>query len=332
VTQTLGQSLMAIAGLGAVTLGTLGAMQGDMTFGALIAVLSLVWKVLTPLQALYANSAQIVGFQTSKAQSDRVLALPEEMVRGVGQSHQKSLRGQISISGVTHRYDAVSAPVLTQVSLEVEANEFVVIGGGSNSGKTTLLNLMNGFNQPSIGLIQIDGIDLRQIAVDDLRRSITYGMAQPELFYGTVFQNFRLAAPALSREEVMAALEMLGLKTEIDSFPEGLDTRLSEGFRAAQPQSVLRAIGLARALARGGSACLLNEPLAGLDALRAEALVAALRQLKGQRTFVVATQDLGVAQLADRFVYLQNGRVVANDMGRTGLKKFTAFVNQSGAE
>ncbi len=332
ITQNLGQSLMAVAGLGAVSLGTLSAMQGDMTFGALIAVLSLVWKVLTPLQSLYANSAQIVAFQTSKTQSDRVLALPEEMVRGVGQSHQKTLRGRISVSGVTHRYDAASAPVLSQISLEIEANEFVVIGGGSNSGKTSLLSLLNGFYQPSIGMIQIDGIDMRQIAVDDLRQSITYGLSQPELFYGTVFQNFRLAAPSLSRDEVMQALEMIGLKAEIESFPEGLDTRLSETFRAAQPLSVLRAIGLARALARGGSVCLLNEPCAGLDAMRVDALVSALRQLKGQRTFIIATQEPEVAKLADRLVYLQNGRVVANDVGQAGMKKFAALVNRSGAE
>ncbi|MEM9577932.1 MAG: ABC transporter transmembrane domain-containing protein [Pseudomonadota bacterium] len=332
VTQNLGQSLMATAGLGAVVLGTLSAMQGAMTFGALIAVLSLVWKVLTPLQSLYANSAQIVAFQTSKTQSDRVLALPEEMVRGVGQSHQKTLRGRISVSGVTHRYDAASAPVLSQVSLEIDANEFVVIGGGSNSGKTTLLSLLNAFYQPSIGVIQIDGIDMRQIAVDDLRQSITYGLSQPEFFYGTVFQNFRLAAPSLSREEVLQALERIGLKSEIEGFPEGMDTRLSETFRAAQPLSVLRAMGLARALARGGSVCLLNEPCAGLDAKRTEMLVKALRQLKGERTFIIATQEPEIVKLADRLIYLQNGRVVANDVGKSGMKKFAALVNRSGAE
>lgn len=330
VTQNLGQSLMAVAGLGAVSLGTLSAMSGAITFGALIAVLSLVWKVLTPLQSLYANSAQIVGFQNSKLQSDRVLALPEEMVRGVGQSHQKTLRGQISVAGVTHRYDAASTPVLSQVSLEIEANEFVVLGGGSNSGKTSLLNLMNGFYQRSIGVIQVDGIDLRQIAVDDLRQSVTYGLSHAELFYGTVFQNFRLAAPSLSRDEVMQSLDMLGISAEIEKFPDGLDTRLSESFRAAQPQSVLRAIGLARALTRGGSICLLSEPCAGLDPMRSDALANALRQLKGQRTYIVATQDPEVAKLADRYVYFQGGRVVANDVGQAGMKKFTALVNRTG--
>ena len=128
----------------------------------------------------------------------------------------------------------------------------------------------------------------------------------------------------------MDALKMLGIGDEIDTFPEGLDTRLSETFRASQPLSLLRAIGLARALAREGSVCLLNEPCAGLDSLRTEAVIHALRQLKGQRTFVVATQNAEVAKLADRFVYLQNGRVVANDVGSAGLKKFTALVKRSG--
>lgn len=331
VTQNLGQSLMAIAGLGAVALGTLSAMQGDMSFGALIAVLSLVWKVLTPLQALYANSAQIVAFQNSKIQSDRVLNLPEEMVRGVAQIHQKKLSGQISVSGVTHRYDSASAPVLSQVSIDIDANEFVVLGGSSNSGKTTLLNLLHGFYQPSIGLIQIDGLDLRQIAVDDLRRSLSYGLSQPELFYGTIYQNFKLAAPYLSRDEVRDILAQMDVCDEVDSFPDGLDTRLTENFRKTLPLSTVRALGLARTIARGGSVCMLNEPLAGLDAPRSRALARTLESLKGTRTFIVATQDMNIARMADRYVYLQHGRVAANDLGHAGLKKFTALLNQKGA-
>ena len=331
VTQNLGQSLIAIAGLGAITLGTLSAMQGTMSFGALIAVLSLVWKVLTPLQALYANSSQIISFRNSKAQSDRVLNLPEEMVRGVAQNHQKILKGQVSVSGVTHRYDSASAPVLSQVSIDIEANEFVILGGSSNSGKTTLLNLVQGFYQPSIGLIQLDGLDLRHIAVDDLRRSVSYCLSQPELFYGTIYQNFKLAAPFLSRDDVHSSLTQLGLKDEIDSFPDGIDTRLSEAFRSTLSHSTLRALGLARALARGGSICMLNEPFAGLDTEHSDALIGALEDLKGSRTFIVATQDSITARIADHYVFLQNGRVAVDDLGTAGHKKFNALLNRAGA-
>ncbi|ABG33198.1 ABC transporter ATP-binding protein [Roseobacter denitrificans] len=331
VTQNLGQSLMAIAGLGAVILGTLSAMQGTMSFGALIAVLSLVWKVLTPLQALYANSAQIVSFQNSKTQSDRVLNLPEEMVRGVAQNHQKTLKGQISVSGVTHRYDSASAPVLSQVSMDIKANEFVVLGGSSNSGKTTLLNLLQGFYQPSLGSIQIDDLDLRHIAVDDLRRSVSYCLSPPELFYGTIYQNFKLAAPSLSRDDVIEALVQMDLLEEIDGFTDGLDTRLSEAFRSTLPLSTLRALGISRTIARGGSVCMLNEPFAGLDTKHRAALLRTMQDLKGSRTFIVATQDISVAQLADHYIFLQNGRVVADDLGNAGLKKFNALLNRTGA-
>ncbi|AXI49042.1 hypothetical protein C1J03_21785 [Sulfitobacter sp. SK012] len=157
MSQNIGQSLMAFAGIGAVCLGTLSAIAGDLSFGALIAIMSLVWKILSPLQALYASIPQIFSFQKSKAQSDRVLAIPGELVRGVTQSHQKTFNGQISLNGVTKRYDASSSPALSQLTLNINPKEFVVLCGNDSSGKTTLLNLLCGFYQPTIGTALLGG-------------------------------------------------------------------------------------------------------------------------------------------------------------------------------
>ena len=324
ISQNIGQSLMAVAGIGAVYLGTISALSGDLSFGALIAIMSLVWKILSPLQALYSSIPQIFGFLKSKEQSDRVLGIPEELVRGVAQSHQKTFKGKLSLSGVTKRYDASSNPALSQLTLNIEPNEFVVLCGGDSSGKTTLLNLLCGFYQPTIGTALLDGVDIRQIPVDDLRKSVTY--SQPDLFYGTVFQNFRLAAPSLTEAQVTQSLGDMNLGDIVSGFPEGIHTRLSETFRDKQTTSTLRALALARSFARGGSVLLLNEPTYSLDPVRRSALVKTLNQIKGQRTILVASQDPEIIRLADRYIYLDEGRLVVNDVGRAGAKKLYALL------
>ena len=327
LSQNISQSLMTVAGIGAVYLGTLSAMAGDMSFGALIAIMSLVWKILTPIQALYSNTPQIFGYLRSKNQSDRVLAIPEELVRGVAQSHQKTFSGRISFSGVTHRYDTSAIPALSQISVDVEAQDFTVMCGGEGSGKRTVLDLICGFYQPTIGTVKLDDVDIRQIPVDDLRRAVTY--TQPDLFYGTIFQNFRLAAPSLTEDDVNRALRGMGLEEVVASFPEGIHTRLSEAFRSSLPTSTLRALALARGFARGGSVLLLNEPTHNLDAIRREALVNCLRREIGQRTIIVASNDPGIIQLANRYIYLDQGRVVLNDIGKTATKKLKAFLDRN---
>ncbi len=327
LSQNIGQSLMAIAGIGAVCLGTLAAMAGDLSFGALIAIMSLVWKILTPLQALYSNMPQIFGYLKSKDQSDKVLAIPEELVRGVAQSHQKTFFGGVSLNGVTQRYDASSVPALSQITLDIAPNEFTVVCGDESSGKSTLLNLICGFYQPSIGTVQLDGVDIRQIPVDDLRRAVTY--AQSDLFYGTVFQNFRLAAPSLTEEDVEAALRAMGLEDVVASFTDGIHTRLSEAVRSGLPTSTLRSVALARSFARGGSVLLLNEPAHNLDVIRRQALLRCLHRDKGQKTIVVASQDPDIIQLADRFIYLDQGRVVVNDVGSSAAKKINALIHRN---
>jgi len=327
LSQNIGQSFMAVAGIGAVCLGTLAAMDGSLSFGALIAIMSLVWKILTPLQSLYSNAPQIFGYQRSKTQSDRVLAIPEELIRGVGQSHQKTFSGQVSFAGVTHRYDSSSVPAISQASLNVEAQELAVICGDENSGKTTLLNLLCGFYRPTVGTIQLDDVDIRQIPVDDLRRAVTY--AQPDLFYGTVFQNFRLAAPSISEAEAESALKEMGLEDVVAGFPEGIHTRLTEAFRARVPISTLRAMSLARSFARGGSVLLLPEPTQNLDTNRRKALLECLARRKGECTMITATQDPDIIRLANRYIYLDKGRVVVNDVGDSAAKKIKALMKHS---
>lgn len=328
VVQSAGQGLMTVAGLGAVYLSTVSAIAGDMSFGQLIAVMSLVWKTLSPLQSLFSNASQIASFLSSRTQFDQVLGLPEEVVRGAAQSHQKHFDGHISFVGVTHRYAGAATYALSQVSLSIDPGECVLLGGGNSSGKTTFANLITKLYQPLAGSIHLDRIDIRQIAIDDLRRAITYVQPTPEFFYGTIHQNFRLAAPAITEAQVERTLDDLNLLYTIRQLPDGIHTRLTEAFRADLPDATLRGLSLARGLARESPVTVLYEPNAGLDDEVKSGLAHTLRAAKGKRTFIIASLDPVHMEIADRFVFLDQGRVVLNDSTSAGYKKFTTLSNK----
>lgn len=325
INQSFAQSLMGLAGIGSIFYSTHAAMAGDMSFGALIAVIALVWKVLGPIQALYGSLPQILAYRRSRQQADKVLGLPEERVRGLNKAHQKTLSGRVAVHAVTYRPDPARPPALSQVSLTIRQGELVLVYGTDAASRSALLDLIGGLHNPTMGTVEHDGIDMRQIAVDDLRRSVSHHLQNSDFFYGTLLQNFRLAVPSIDEAAMRAALGQLHLEADIDAFPEGIDTRMTEAFKANLPRGILPALSLARTMARDAPLYLFDEPTARLDDARRTAFRAWLKGRKRTRTVVVATPDRSFLSLADRVVYLDRGRVAVNDAGPAGLKKLDAM-------
>lgn len=326
--QALGQGLMAVSGIGAVFLGTHLAMQAELSFGALIAIMTLVWKTLSPIQALYTNLPQVQGFIRSRRQIDRVLSLPEEFVRRAAHSEFKSFKGALSLKGVSHRFPRAPEPSLTQVSLDIRPGECVAICGQNGSGKSVLLDLIDGLFTPTAGSLTFDRVSYHQIAVDDLRHMISYARQEPVFFHGTIWQNFQLAAPTLTRAEAMAAIATMRLESELARLPDGLDTRLSETLRRNLSPATVRGLALARCLCKPAALYLLDDPAAGLDDLRRAALATWLAQMRGRHTVLLASQSDEHLRLADRFVFLDAGRVIMNDEGHAGRKKLAALISR----
>ncbi len=322
--QSLAQTITALATVGAVAISAYGALSGSLTFGALIASIALVSKVFAPLQALYSSFPQILSFRTSRVQADRVLGLVEEMELGLEQSHQKTLTGAVSFAGVTYRSDPLNAPLLSQASFNCKPGELVVVMGSDTAARTAVLDLIDGLYSPLAGTIEHDGIDIRQIAKDELRKSITYATYEKALFYGTVAQNFRLAAPSLSDEAIEQALYDVGLNEDRDLLPEGSATRLNDRLLGRLPDEAKKTLTLARAMARPSSLTLFSEPTNGLNDARRSYFKQWLHKQKGNRTVVIATADRSFVQLADRFIFLNGERVAVHDTGDAGRKKILA--------
>lgn len=329
--QSLGQTLSALATTGAIILCAHAAMSGALSFGALIASIALVSKVFGPLQALYSGFPQLMSLQASREQADRVLSLPQEVELGLGWSHQKALSGSITFSSVTHRPDPLRPAILSHARLAFNPGEVVVILSSDTAARTAVLDLIDGLTSPIGGTIEHDGIDIRQIARDELRRSVTYATYEKSLFYGTVAQNFRLAAPSLSDMEIQASLDRMGLRQGHGILPDGVQTRLSDEALSQMPDEILRSLALARSMARPASVYLFSEPTNGLNDTRRQAFKTWVKDQAGSHTVIIATADRSFLNIADRFIYLNAGQVAVNDTGDVGRKKLLAALKTLGA-
>ena len=324
--QSVSQSIVALGSVGAIIISAHGAVSGSMTFGALIASIALVSKVLAPVQALQSSLGQLVGFRKSQVQADRVLALPEEMELGLRQSHQKTLQGGITFKGVGYRPDPLNPALLTAAALDTKPGELVVVMGRDVASRTAVLDLVSGLASPSTGAIEHDGIDIRQIARDELRKSVSYATYDPRLFYGTISQNFRLASPALTDADISRRLDAIGIADDINALPDGVRSRLNDRLLATLPGEVVKCLTLARTMIRPSSIYLFSEPTNGLSQPRRAQFKSWLEEQRGHSTVLIATADRSFLQMADRVIFLNGDRVVVNDTGAAAIKKVQAVL------
>lgn len=325
VTQTFGQSLMTAAGVGVVGLGTAQALAGELSFGGLIAVMALVWRFLSPLQALYAASGQIEGFTRSRRQVDRVLALQEEFVRGAATSRLKAFSGRLAFVNVTHRFNAALDPALAGISFAVEPGELVMICGNGGAGKSTLLNVATRLYTPTAGSVQLDGIDYRQIAADELRDAVACDLQSPEFLHGTIRQNMQMAQPTATDADIWGWLDRLGLGEEVRRLEDGLETRLTEARLKRLSPALVKGFSLARCLLRPAPIYLFAEPCIGLDSTREKAFLDVVAGMKGRRTVMMVTNRPSHFPLADRLLMLDRGRLVVNETGPAARRKVAAL-------
>lgn len=310
--QTVSQGLVVIAGALTVGIGAHMVLEGDLTPGALIAVMTLVWRVLQPLQSVFLSLNRIGQTRDSFMQINGLMKLATERQPGVLPTFFRKFRGRLVMKRVAFRFSAKAEPALLGVDLTIEPGQFVVITGPSGAGKSTLLKMMARLYQPQGGFVTLDDLDLRQLDVAELRHAIGYVPQKPHFFYGTVSQNMKLANPAAQTEDMIKALEDVGVLDTHKDISAVLDTRLSADISNRFSPGFAQQMMLAQALVKNPSIYLMDEPGNGLDFESDEALKRLFKRIKGKATMVVVTQRPSHMKLADRIVVLNNG-VVAGD-------------------
>lgn len=307
ITSALSQGIVGLAGIGVLTFGALSVISGSMTTGALIATLALLWRALGPLQNGFLAFTKFREIRDSVRLVNQLMRLKSEPVNIASRLFDAAYDGNIQFQRVSFRYANSADPALVGVNFSVPKGRMLAILGSNSSGKSTILKLIAGMYQPQGGSISIDGLDVRQIDAMDLRRKIAYVPQVPEVFYGTIKQNLRLADPMASEETIAEVCDQVGLTPMLARLPDGIDTRLGDRQSDALPKGFVQRLSIARALVRGSKVLLLDEPEQNLDEDGDRMFIDLIQSLKGKIAIVLVSHRPSHIRLADQAIVLNGG-------------------------
>lgn len=320
ILNSVSQSLMTLAGAATVGFGTLMVMKGDMTIGALIATMALIWRVLSPLQGAFLSFFKFQQLSKSIAQINQLMRLKTESHSGQAGLLLAKLIGHIKVERVSFRYSPEDDPALLGVSFDVQPGEMVAICGNTGAGKSTLIKLIAGMYRPQAGSFSIDDMDIRQLNAMDLRRSISYVPQITHMFHGTIAQNMRLNNVLATDDELRDAANEAGVLDDINALPEGFNTRIGDNTGDHFPPGFMRALSMARAFVNPAQILLLDEPGASLDDDSDQRLIRQLHKLKGKRTIIMVSHRPSHIRIADKAVLMDQGTVQTVDEPDTIIK------------
>jgi len=316
---TLSHVLMIAAGTATIAFGVFRVFEGEMTVGALVASMILVWRVLAPLQTGLVTLGRLTQVRSSIGQINNLMTMkPEGSADRVSISDRR-VEGRVAFSRVSMRYSAAADPALVGLSFTVEPGEVVSVIGGNGSGKSTMIKLMLGIYTPQAGSIRVGRRDVRQFDPIELRRTIAYVPQEAEFFYGTIAQNLRLADPVASDEDLRWAVNQAGIIDDVLALEEGsgkwrrtgFEVRIGDARTWQLPGSLLQGLNLARGYLKRAPVLLLDEPGVGLDTVGDKKLMETIESLRGRTTVFLVTHRPSHRRLADKTVWLDGGHLRA---------------------
>jgi ATP-binding cassette, subfamily B, bacterial len=309
-----------------VWLGSTQVQAGELTIGELLIFLSYLAQLYEPLNQLSHVGATVSNasagtqrvFEILDAKQDvidapdaRPIQRPKSYARGI-QSPQATpepliAQGTIAFDQVSFCYQNKQV-VLKNVSFELRTGQSLAIIGPSGVGKTTLLNLLPRFYDPTEGVVRLDGVDLRKLRIKDLRSQIALVPQEPLLLPITVAENIAYGKPDATPEEIQAAARAANADVFIQKLPHGYQTVVGEGAARLSVGEKQR-LNLARAFLKDAPILILDEPTSALDA-ESEALVtASVEELMKNRTTLIVAHRLSTIEHVDRILVLKNGTV-----------------------
>jgi ATP-binding cassette subfamily B protein len=283
-------------------------LSGALTLGDLLLVMGYLAQLYGPLNTLSNSKATL---QSSLASAERAFSILDEapdVVERPGAQPLTRASGAVAFRDVSFAYRE-NHPVLHDVSFEVDPGTRVGISGETGAGKTTLMSLLTRFYDPTTGEILLDGIDLRDYKLTDLRNQFAIVLQEPVLFSTSIAENIGYARPSASEGEVVEAAKAANAHEFIVDLPRGYGTEVGERGMSLSGGERQR-IALARAFLRDAPILILDEPTSSVDTRTEAAIMEAMERLMhGRTTFMIAHRVSTLAS-CDARLELADGRVV----------------------
>jgi len=303
--------LFGIMNLSTVVVMWFGAIRvdsGAMPIGDLTAFLSYIAQILISVMMATALFAMVPRAAASAERIQAVLDMPPSVADPATPALPPAGNGRIEFRDVEFRYPGAESAVLSGISFEARPGETTAIVGSTGSGKSTLINLIPRLYDVTGGGVFIDGMDIRELAREDLWARIGFVPQKAFLFSGTVADNLRYGDPGATEEDLWQALETAQGAQFVREMPDGLDTPMAQGGASVSGGQRQR-LAIARALVKRPEVYVFDDSFSALDFKTDSALRAALRRDTANATVLIVAQRVSTILHADRIVVMEAGTV-----------------------
>jgi len=288
-------------------IGVRNIQGGTLTLGSLLLVMGYLAALYGPLNTL---SRTTTGLQSHLASAERAYELLDQEPDVYDRPGSRSLgraRGSVAFRNVSFAYDG-AGEVLHALSFEVPAGLRVGVAGRTGAGKTTLANLLTRFYDPSAGEIKLDGVDLRDYRLADLRNQFAIVLQEPVLFSTSICENIAYARPDASEGEIIEAARAANAHDFIAALPEGYDTQVGERGMSLSGGERQR-IALARAFLKDAPILIMDEPTSSVDIKTETMIMEAMERLMHGRTTFIIAHRLTTLEACDLLLVIEDGRL-----------------------
>ncbi len=293
-------------------------IQGQLTLGEMVAFTAYLSQLTLPIRRLGMVIAVLARAASAGQRIFEILDARSEVVERPGAGELKGIRGKVSFEQVSFSYFH-QLPVLSGISFDAEPGQLVAILGTTGSGKSSIINLIPRFYDPTDGRILIDGTDIRAVTLNSLRSQIGIVLQDTTLFATTIRQNICFGAPDAREDEIINAAEAAQAHRFISQLPEGYDTFVGEQGRTLSGGQKQR-IAIARAILSDPRILILDDATASVDTETERLIQIALGNLMAGRTSFVIAQRLSTVRKADLILVLHNGQIEARGTHRELVK------------
>ena len=301
--------LINAASVGVLWVGARRVGSGDLQVGSLVAYLSYLVQILMSVVMATFTISMVPRAAVSAGRIQEVLDTPSSVAPPSAPVTEVTAHGELEMQGVGFHYPGAEQPVLTDISFATHAGTTTAIVGSTGAGKTTLVSLIARLFDVTAGSVLIDGVDVRDLALDGVWSRIGFVPQKPYLFSGTVATNLQFGKPDATEAEMWEALEVAQAADFVRAMPGALDARIDQGGANVSGGQRQR-LSIARALVRKPEIYVFDDSFSALDLTTDARLRAALPPYTADAAVVIVAQRVSTIATADEIIVLDDGRLV----------------------